>query len=73
MNSLRSVRQWFIPLLLVSSLLSGQAQGSGLKEAGTAATVASTYQQAKAELPQQLYPYYRLLDRIMSTNQAIQQ
>jgi hypothetical protein len=31
------------------------------------------YQQAKAELPEPLYPYYRLLDRIMSANGAINQ
>jgi hypothetical protein len=32
-----------------------------------------TYQRAKTELPEALYPYYRLLDRIISANPAITQ
>ena len=31
------------------------------------------YQQAKTEMPEDLYPYYRLLDRIMAANPGISQ
>ena len=42
--------------------------------AAVASTAASKpYQQAKAELPEPLYPYYRLLDRIMAANPAVNQ
>jgi hypothetical protein len=35
--------------------------------------VEKTYQRAKGELPEGLYPYYRMLDRIISANPTINQ
>jgi hypothetical protein len=53
--------------------LGGEAEASSRKGVGGPGSAESTYQRAKAELPQQLYPYYRLLDRIMGANTTIQQ
>jgi Zn-dependent protease with chaperone function len=42
-------------------------------EAVASTAVSKPYQQAKSELPESLYPYYRLLDRIMAANPAVNQ
>lgn len=42
-------------------------------EVGASGATDQTYQRAKAELPEPLYPYYRLLDRIISSNRTISQ
>jgi hypothetical protein len=48
--------------------VSAQTNSSGSKAAKTA-----VYDQAKATLPDDLYPAYRLLDRIMSANPSVRQ
>jgi hypothetical protein len=69
----RVARCWLLPALLISTLLGGEAEASSRKGVGGPGSAESTYQRAKAELPQQLYPYYRLLDRIIGANATIQQ
>jgi len=71
-------RPWWAPLAVLVSLATGVAAegpAAALNASPAAANRAAekTYQRAKAELPGPLYPYYRLLDRIMSANGAINQ
>ncbi|MFN9630612.1 MAG: M48 family metalloprotease [Cyanobacteriota bacterium] len=52
----------------------GACWGLGGQPALAAAKpVEKTYQRAKGELPEGLYPYYRMLDRIISANPTINQ
>ncbi|MFN6339017.1 MAG: M48 family metalloprotease [Cyanobacteriota bacterium] len=69
--SRRVVPRWLGPWALLPCLLAGQAIGTppGMAYGGAE----KTYQRAKAELPEPLYPYYRLLDRILSANPTIKQ
>ena len=51
----------------------GPAAAVNASPAAASRGAEKTCQRAKAELPGPLYPYYRLLDRIMSANGAINQ
>lgn len=68
---LRHRRLAWLPLF--TCLVAGAAEAASQKPNAANSAPEKIYQQAKAELPDQLYPYYRLLDRIMSANGAINQ
>jgi Zn-dependent protease with chaperone function len=69
------IQRYLSALVLAFSLpftaglpVSAQSNSSGSKPART-----TVYDQAKATLPDDLYPAYRLLDRIMSANPSVRQ
>lgn len=66
LQPMRMAQHTLAPLLAMVAMAPGA-------EALASAAPNKIYQQAKAELPEPLYPYYRLLDRIMAANPAVNQ